>query len=242
MKYSNTPLIHKFLPVSKAMKQASSVINIVFPVDGADTNINFLIPHLSRGNWLGVQHLQSSIFSAQPAFLRFFETNFLSLAEDVITGSKAAKNSKSLATFKNSSLALQSLSGLHNGLVEILSLMMFSSFSSSLSFTPRIKGARVLVWPTDYDCPMKPFPLKFRAFGLGQTNWEDKFWGILDIYGQTISNLLVQWVPCLCFPSFNHFFYKKLSLYIMIHIPIIYLRLGFVFGPQRIRELAFVCP
>jgi hypothetical protein len=33
---------------------------------------------------------------------------------------------------------------------------------------------------------------------------------------------------------------KKLSLY--IHIPNIYLVLGFEFGMQRIRDLAFVCP
>jgi hypothetical protein len=32
----------------------------------------------------------------------------------------------------------------------------------------------------------------------------------------------------------------KLSLY--IHIPNIYLQLGFEFGPQRIGDLAFVCP
>ena len=52
--------------------------------------------------------------------------------------------------------------------------------------------------------------------------------------------ILVQWVPCPCFPLFNHYFYKKLSLY--IQIPNIYLGLGFEFGPQRIRNLAIVCP
>ena len=31
------------------------------------------------------------------------------------------------------------------------------------------------------------FPLKFRTFGLEQTNWADKFWGILGIFGQAIS-------------------------------------------------------
>ena len=34
---------------------------------------------------------------------------------------------------------------------------------------------------------MKPFSLKSRTFGLGQTNWADKFWGICGIFGQTIS-------------------------------------------------------
>ena len=52
---------------------------------------------------------------------------------------------------------------------------------------------------------------------------------------------LVQWVPCPCFPLFNHYFYIKLSLFIHIHIPNIYLGLGFEFGLQRIRDLAFMC-
>jgi hypothetical protein len=29
--------------------------------------------------------------------------------------------------------------------------------------------------------------LKSGTFGLGQTTWADKFWGILGIFGQTIS-------------------------------------------------------
>ena len=43
--------------------------------------------------------------------------------------------------------------------------------------------------------------------------------------------ILVQWVPFPCFPLFNHYFYKILSLY--IHTPNIYLGLGlgFEFGP-----------
>ena len=69
------------------------------------------------------------------------------------------------------------------------------------------------------------FSLKSRTFRLGQTNWADKLWGIL-----------LQWVPCPCFPLFNYYFYKKLS------IPNIYLVLGFEFGPKENRDLAFVCP
>ena len=38
--------------------------------------------------------------------------------------------------------------------------------------------------PTHYGRPMKPFSLKSRIFGLGQTNWADKFWGICGIFGQ----------------------------------------------------------
>jgi hypothetical protein len=29
-----------------------------------------------------------------------------------------------------------------------------------------------------------------QTFGLGQTNWADKFWGICGIFGQTISPIL----------------------------------------------------
>ena len=42
------------------------------------------------------------------------------------------------------------------------------------------------------------------------------------------------------FLLFNHYFYKKLNLY--VHIPNMYLRLGFEFGSQGSRDLAFVCP
>ena len=40
---------------------------------------------------------------------------------------------------------------------------------------------------TDIGRPMKPFLLKSQTFGLGQTNWANKFWGIWGIFGQTIS-------------------------------------------------------
>jgi hypothetical protein len=32
------------------------------------------------------------------------------------------------------------------------------------------------------------FSSKTQTFGLGQTNWADKFWGIWGIFGQFISN------------------------------------------------------
>ena len=38
-------------------------------------------------------------------------------------------------------------------------------------------------------------------------------------------------------PLINHYFYKRVSLY--IRIPIIYLGLGFEFALQRIKDLAF---
>ena len=86
----------------------------------------------------------------------------------------------------------------------------------------------------------RTFSLKSRTFGLGQTNWAENFWA----FGVFSAELLVQWVPCLCCPLFNHYFYKQLSsdpLSLYIHIPNIYLGLRFEFGLQRIRDLAFVC-
>ena len=44
-----------------------------------------------------------------------------------------------------------------------------------------------------------------------------------------------------CFPFISHYFYKKLSLY-KFKTPSIYLELELEFGPQRIRDLAIVCP
>jgi hypothetical protein len=40
---------------------------------------------------------------------------------------------------------------------------------------------------TDYGRPIKPFFIETRTFGLGQTNWADKFWGIWGIFSQTSS-------------------------------------------------------
>ena len=76
----------------------------------------------------------------------------------------------------------------------------------------------------------RAFFRKSQTFGLGQTNRAQHFLGIWGIFSRIISNHFG-------FPLFNHYFYKKLSLY--IHITK-YL-LGFEFGPQRIRDLAFVC-
>ena len=72
--------------------------------------------------------------------------------------------------------------------------------------------------------------------------WADKFGGIWDIFGSTISTHLVTVSPLSMFSIIQPLFlYKTLSLY--IHIPNIYLGLGFEFefGRQRIRDLAFVC-
>ena len=91
----------------------------------------------------------------------------------------------------------------------------------------------VIVYSTDFGRPM-PFFMEIQNF------WADKFWGIWGIFCQTIRTHFDTVSPLSMFPLFNHYFYKNLSLY--IHIPNVYLGLGFEFGPQRIRYLAFVCP
>ena len=62
------------------------------------------------------------------------------------------------------------------------------------------------------------------------------------ISAKVLGPILLLLLLCLCFPLFNRYFHKKLSLY--IHILNIYLGLGFKFefGPQKNRHLAFVCP
>ena len=40
---------------------------------------------------------------------------------------------------------------------------------------------------TDYGHPERPFFRKSQTFGLGQTNWNKKFGGILGIFSQFIS-------------------------------------------------------
>ena len=51
-------------------------------------------------------------------------------------------------------------------------------------------------------------------FGLGQTFWAEIVWGIWGIFGRTISTHFG--TASACFPLFNHYFYKKLSLYILL--------------------------
>ena len=81
---------------------------------------------------------------------------------------------------------------------------------------------------------MKPF------FIETQTNLADKFWSIWGILGQTISTHFGTVSPLSMFSIIPPVFLQKLSLY--IHIPNIYLGLGFEFGLQRIRDVAFMCP
>ena len=39
----------------------------------------------------------------------------------------------------------------------------------------------------DYGRPMKPFFIEIPIFGLGQTIWANKFWGIWGIFDRFIS-------------------------------------------------------
>ena len=76
--------------------------------------------------------------------------------------------------------------------------------------------------------------------GLGrQIGWINS-WAFGVFSAKLSASILVPWVPHPCFPLFNHYFYKKLSLYILI--PENFLELGFEFGPQKIKDLAFMCP
>ena len=102
---------------------------------------------------------------------------------------------------------------------------------TNISWKYRFKKTRMLpqkginyivLWPSsEYpgflsrttDSQWSLFFLKSRTLGLGQTNYADKFWGIWGICGQTVSTHFGK-VPCPCFPLFNHYFFKKLSLYI----------------------------
>ena len=81
---------------------------------------------------------------------------------------------------------------------------------------------------------MKPFFIEIQSF-----------WARADKLGRYIlGHFRHFWAnyqhPFWCSESLAHYFYKKLGLY--IYIPNIYFGSGFEFGPQRIRDLAFVCP
>ena len=49
---------------------------------------------------------------------------------------------------------------------------------------------------TDNGHPERAFFQRLETFGLGQTIWAEILWGIWGIFGQTISTILVLWVPC----------------------------------------------
>ena len=85
--------------------------------------------------------------------------------------------------------------------------------------------------------PNEPFSRKYRTFGLGQTNWADKFWSIWGILSQTTYQHTVSSLSM--FSIIQPLFVQKTKSLYIPHPK--YLGLGFEFGPQRIRDLAFVC-
>ena len=96
--------------------------------------------------------------------------------------------------------------------------------------------------PRTTDAQWSLFSLKSRTFGLGQTNWADKFWGIWVIFGRTIGTHFGTVSPLAMFSIIQPLFLQKTKpSYLYIRIPNIYFGLGFEFGSQRIRNLAFVC-
>ena len=96
------------------------------------------------------------------------------------------------------------------------------------------RTTNLIILHTDYGRPMKPFFIEIPNF------WADRFCGIWGIFGRIICTHFGTGSPLAIFIINQPLLLQKLSLY--IHIPNIYLGLGFEFGPQRIRDLAFVCP
>ena len=67
-----------------------------------------------------------------------------------------------------------------------------------------------------------------------QWNFRQTIWADWVFSTNLSAPILVQWVPCPCFSLFNHY------IHFISTSPIFtYLGLGFEFGPQRIRDLAF---
>ena len=75
---------------------------------------------------------------------------------------------------------------------------------------------------------MKPFFIEIQNF----LAWADKFWGIWGIFSQTITTHFSTVSPLSMFSNIQPLFLQKTTN--------INLGLGFEFGPQRIRDLAFV--
>ena len=80
-----------------------------------------------------------------------------------------------------------------------------------------VKNLFCYPWTTDAQWSL--FSSKSQTYGLGQTIWTNTFWGIWGIFGRFISTNFVLWLPCPWFPLNNHYYYKKLSLYIQIFCP-----------------------
>ena len=79
---------------------------------------------------------------------------------------------------------------------------------------------------TDYGRPMKPFLIEIQNFWA----WADK-----------LGKQILWHLGYFRFSIIQPLFLQKTKPF-YIQIPNIYLGLVFEFGPQRIRDLAFVCP
>ena len=66
-----------------------------------------------------------------------------------------------------------------------------------------------IFFPRTTDAQGSIFSLKFRTFGLGQTNWADTFWGIWSIFGQTISTHFGTVSPLSMFSIIQPLFQQK---------------------------------
>ena len=79
---------------------------------------------------------------------------------------------------------------------------------------------------------MKTFSSRSQTFGPGQKIWADKFW-TFRVFSANLSTPIFSTVgPLYMFPLINHYFYKKLTLY--IQIPNIYLGMGFEFSRKEL--------
>ena len=67
----------------------------------------------------------------------------------------------------------------------------------------------IIIRVTDYGHPERAFFRKSQTFGLGQTNWADKFWGIWGISGQTISTHFSTVSPLYMFSIIQPLFLHK---------------------------------
>ena len=94
-------------------------------------------------------------------------------------------------------------------------------------------------WISPSSSPIISQYSQFQALVLSE--WSQAVAHLILIKGNTKNRLELEFGAFILKPK--PYVYKKLSFYIQIHIhiPNIYLRLGFEFGSQRIRDLAFVC-
>ena len=82
------------------------------------------------------------------------------------------------------------------------------------------------------------FHWNLELLGLGSQIGQINSWAFGVFSAELSAPILVS--PLSMFSIIQLLFLKKIRLY--IHNPNIYLGLGFEFGPQRISDLAFVCP